>query len=430
MRKSVFLFVAVLVSASLSAQRNDIYSSKPATSTVTVATAPVVSAQPVASSSTMMDVDAYNRRYSNSVAGGTMYDDGVIHDTVYVDTGYAQGYSDASDDYEYAIRMARFHSPYLRLFASRLYWDLAYTIFDPWYFDPWYYDPWYDPWFYGGPWYSGWYSWPSFYVGIGVVGGWYYGPIGPYVPSYYVYPAGRLSYASNAGFVPNRKLNPSWDRKLTDGITRSAETRYAINNAGTQSVRTSSPSAGNLRQATSVTARTSTSRSVSSDGSVRIVNPQSSSRSSIAIRNDGRISTSERSTSSTVTRNLNTTSNSVGRTSSNPRTNSVSSSARSVSPEGTYSRPSSTSRSSSMSSAISSGSGRSASSSRVSSSASSSHSYSSSSGSSYSSPSSSYSSSSSHSYSSGSSGSYSSGSHSGSGSGSSSRGGNMGGGHR
>lgn len=189
MKKSVFFLLTALLPLGMSAQRNDLYSSKknssvgqtvevvsPAATTTTpvasapVTTTPVVSA-PVASapvqqsvSSTRTDSyewdeDAYNRRRSYTTDAQTDADIIYVHDTVYVEnTVY-----DDEDDYNYSIRLIRFHGPDLVYhISSPYYWDVVYALdwgrynyywdwdfyLDPWslhwhsYYDPFYYSSW------------------------------------------------------------------------------------------------------------------------------------------------------------------------------------------------------------------------------------------------------------------------------------------------
>ena len=184
MRKLILTSVIVLSLPVMMAQRNDIYSSgvkstvsAPAATTVAPAAQPVVTTSSVVSSSfAERDPDEYNRRYNyassaatidNSLANDVIY----VHDTVFVESllsdtkAYKEGYLDAAEDYEFAMRMLRFHSssrllnPRYRWTAvADIFWDpwydplyspaWSYAYLDPWYYDPWYYDSWYyDPWY-------------------------------------------------------------------------------------------------------------------------------------------------------------------------------------------------------------------------------------------------------------------------------------------
>jgi len=77
----------------------------------------------------------------------------VIHNHYYGDNYYY-------DDYSYATRIRRFHSPYI-----------GYSYYDPWYYDPWYYDPWYS----------------GFHMSIGWGWGWGWGYSPYYYPRYHSY---------------------------------------------------------------------------------------------------------------------------------------------------------------------------------------------------------------------------------------------------
>lgn len=352
MRRSALLVIAVLASASLWAQRSDIYApKKTSTATNTVVTAaPAVSVSSVPSisesaapASRTIDVDEYNRRYSGSASshnsGGYVDEDGVVHDTVYVDNGsYEEGYSDATDDFEYAIRMARFHSPALSVLSSRFYWDLVYNWIDPWFYDPWYRAPWYyDSWYINSWSYNTWYyasTWSpygySFSFGFGV-----WNPLMPGVSVlYYNYPYyyGGVRYSDV--FVPNRKLNTSWDRKLTG--SQDIRTRIADNSRNSERNAASRTAVTNRE-----TSRTSATSNRSADTSTREnVNARSFSKSSGNAAGETRTATQR-----TTTRNMNATSSSrnMNATSATRNDNYRSSSVRSNT--GTdYSRPSSTER--------------------------------------------------------------------------------------
>ena len=294
MRRLLLTSVMILaLPAMLVAQRNDIYSSGVTTTTGKVSTsvsAPATAAQPTIASApvvsnnlTERSIDEYNRRYSYSSA--PVYDDVVasdviyVHDTVFVESpvnenkAYKEGYMDASEDYEFAMRMLRFHSTsrllnprYRWVTLSDMLWDpwydpwygptwsLSYSYWDPWYYDPWYYDPWYyDPWY---PHYHGY--WPGH--------------------SHTIIIAGNVSRPIDR-FVPNRQLNSRWDRQLAGGsgrlsrgatdrdpVRQSINSRNTANRTTSTSVaRTPSGASRNVRVTAPSTSRTSTSRSTATE---------------------------------------------------------------------------------------------------------------------------------------------------------------------
>src|SRR5574344_2145164 len=244
MKKFILLLIlSLLLPMTILAQRNDIYSSgsnkKSGGGTVvpnTAVSTPIinstVSTQPSALAE--RDADEYNRRYTGAPSDYAYEDEAMyIHDTVFIqesvsDTeAYAEGYVDASNDYEYALRMVRFHSPRSSVYiSSPIYWDVVYSnaildiawgidvLLDPWdyhwyssyyYYDPWFYGYSYRPYYYNywyDPWYDPWYN-NSYYYG-----GYYGGSSNRY-----------------HDFVPNRSINTSWDRNL--GANRRVNSVYA-----------------------------------------------------------------------------------------------------------------------------------------------------------------------------------------------------------
>jgi hypothetical protein len=160
MKKIIFLLLAALsLPLTLSAQNveDDLYyvpSKKKAKTTVTeqreVYTpadadeveekAPVTSSQADNSMPVVVqdkkgrtrDVDVYNRRFT---AKENTFE--VKHDTVYIkekeqpdpDGEWVNGFQGSQDDYEYAMRLVRFHSPrYAIRISSPLYWDVVYGV--------------------------------------------------------------------------------------------------------------------------------------------------------------------------------------------------------------------------------------------------------------------------------------------------------------
>src|SRR5574344_75945 len=244
MKKLILLLILSLVlPMTIAAQRNDIYSSgsKKKADVGTVVSNTVVSAAAVTNTvytqSSVIeerDADEYNRRYTGAPSDYSYGHEAMyIHDTVFIqesvsDTkSYAEGYSDASDDYEYALRAVRFHSPRSSVYiSSPIYWDVVYSnpildiawginiLLDPWdynwyssyyYYDPWFYGYSYRPYYYNywyDPWYDPWYN-NSYYYG-----GYYGGSSNRY-----------------HDFVPNRSINTSWDRNL--GANRRVNSVYA-----------------------------------------------------------------------------------------------------------------------------------------------------------------------------------------------------------
>lgn len=344
MRKLILTSVMVLaLPAIMVAQRNDIYSSGvKSTVSAPVATADpavqsAVTSSPVVSSSfAERDPDEYNRRYNyassaaaidNSFANDVIY----VHDTVFVENSlsdtkaYREGYLDASEDYEFAMRMLRFHST-TRLLNPRYRWTAVADIFwDPWYdplyspawsyayWDPWYYDPWYyDPWYYD-PWYPHYHGyWPGH--------------------SHTIIIAGNVGRPTDR-FVPNRQLNNRWDRQLTGSssgrVVRGATDRDPVRQA-VSSRTTSSSTVG----------RTSTGAS----RNVRVTAP-SSSRTSTTVRQNAttnRTQTSAERTTSVVNRSTSGTQRSAGVSSSSVRSSATVN--RTTQAGTTYNRPSSTNR--------------------------------------------------------------------------------------
>lgn len=189
------------------------------------------------------NVDEYNRMYSSYDNRFSKSNNG---DTLYIDAkkpaeygDWVNGFNGSDNDYEYAIRLLRFHNPrYAIPVGSSLYWDLVYgpasfdwnvysdgawayafpTWSNPWYWNyttwgdwywnfggpSWYawggYSPWYGGW-YGGP-YWGWNSW------YGWGGGWYAGYWGgywgrPWYGGYWGRPWGGGWYADGGRFRRN-----------------------------------------------------------------------------------------------------------------------------------------------------------------------------------------------------------------------------------
>ena len=353
MRKLILTSVMVLaLPAIMVAQRNDIYSSgvKSTVSAPVVTAAPAVqstvTSSPVVSSSfAERDPDEYNRRYNyassaaaidNSFANDVIY----VHDTVFVESSlsdrkaYKEGYLDAAEDYEFAMRMLRFHSssrllnPRYRWTAvADIFWDpwydplyspaWSYAYLDPWYYDSWYYDPWYyDPWYYDPWYYDSWY---------------------PHYHGYWPGHSHTIIIAGNVGrptdrFVPNRQLNNRWDRQLAGGsgrVVRGAADRDPVRQA-VSSRTTSSSTVG----------RTSTGAS----RNVRVTAP-SSSRTSTTVRQNAttnRTQTSAERTTSVVNRSTSGTQRSAGVSSSSVRSSATVN--RTTQAGTTYNRPSSTSR--------------------------------------------------------------------------------------
>lgn len=141
------------------------------------------------------NVDEYNRRYtSRENTFRTQNDTLYIEEKPYGERGeWVNGFEGSQDDYEYAMRIVRFRSPrYAIPVSSPLYWDVVYGVYPTWdwnvyddglyaYVFPTYSNPlWWDwrwNWSMTGPrwgWSWGWsspyyYSWHSSYW----YGGWY-----------------------------------------------------------------------------------------------------------------------------------------------------------------------------------------------------------------------------------------------------------------
>ena len=259
-------------------------------------------------SSMKRDIDEYNRRYSSSnQASEIAYSDDIYQNSaVWVDTvyilendaeAYAEGYSDASMDYEYALRMIRFRSPRLSSYiSSPFYWDVvygssAYALNDyywdlNWYLDPWGYNRysnnyyigspymysgiWYDPWY--NPWYSSWYN-P------------WYGPVSTGVPVY--------ATRGQSAFVPNRSVNSGWSRNLAgsqrstrdsfSGVSRTDRDLSSVRSNSTRSLdidnRTVSSRTVTETRTSSRIDGSSRSSGINTGSSVRIASPGASSRS-------------------------------------------------------------------------------------------------------------------------------------------------------
>lgn len=288
MKKFILLLILSLVlPMTILAQRNDIYSSGsnkksdggtvvPNTAVSTPIINSTVSTQPSALAE--RDADEYNRRYTGAPSDYAYEDEAMyIHDTIFIqenvsDTeAYAEGYVDASNDYEYALRMVRFHSPRSSVYiSSPIYWDVVYSnaildiawgidvLLDPWdyhwyssyyYYDPWFYGYSYSPYYYSywyDPWYDPWYN-NSYYYG-----GYYGGSSNRY-----------------HDFVPNRSINTSWDRNL--GANRRVNSVYASSSrSADRSLNTGNASSARVTSARSANGSTS---------SVRVTSPGVSSRS-------------------------------------------------------------------------------------------------------------------------------------------------------
>lgn len=322
MRRMFMICVAAIVSAAISAQRNDLYSSSAKTVAPTPVTevqtqtvsAAAVSANPtvaetVSYTTSERDVDEYNRRYAYSTS--TSSDENVsaagkvVHDTVYLKSGsYAQGYNDASEEYEYALRMMRFHSVSVSLLLSPFYWDVVY---DPWYRYPWrgvwVYDPWYYP----------------------VYNPVYVGPV--YVGPAYIAPG---VYVRRDTYIPDRRINAGWDRKLAGGAQRDG--RYGL--AASDSRLAGNTGSGRVSSAvTQPISRpaegTRVERQVSGTASPARSNSAYAQRERIS-SNATAVRSENRKVADSSPRNLNATSSRSTNSSSN-----------------TYSHPSSTARSSS-----------------------------------------------------------------------------------
>ena len=173
MKKSVLFMALMAVTVTAGAQRNDLYSSskseksssqstsQTAVVTRTPSTVEPVAAEPQAVAPVVTttpqiivdrDPDEYNRRYTYGTSQ-IQYEDGsvlddvptvYIHDTVYVldksagetkyvyvdveDNSYAEGYSDAVEDFYLTNRLYRFHHYghfYYSLYDDIL-WDIVY----------------------------------------------------------------------------------------------------------------------------------------------------------------------------------------------------------------------------------------------------------------------------------------------------------------
>ncbi len=266
------------------------------------------------------NIDEYNRRYSNNTSTSSIseitYSDNnaVWVDTVYIeksnDIAYAEGYSDASQDYEYALRMIRFRSPRLSFhISSPFYWDVVYgssfySLYDYYWDMDWYLDPfgynwypnsyyigspflysriWYNTWY--GPWYNSWYN--PIYVGI---------------PVYFT--------RGESAFVPNRSVNTGWSRNLAgssrgirdsfSGVSRNDRDLSSSRPSSTRSIQTDSRAASSRTitdmRPTDRTDRTTNSSGANTVSSVRVVSPGASSRSNVATNSTSRIIETEVST--------------------------------------------------------------------------------------------------------------------------------------
>ena len=171
MRK-LLTIVWLLAPLTLLAQINDIYfvpTKKSAKEEVQNVATTIIEQQIVEENSSMSlrDEDEYNRRYSSSytVAPEQESDDYEYADEEQVVT---RSYSISDDeDYKYASRLVRFHSPGRVLLSSPWYWDVVYnsgysnwTIYD----DGTYWDIYTDDWFYRPSWSWSYYS-PYYYAG-------------------------------------------------------------------------------------------------------------------------------------------------------------------------------------------------------------------------------------------------------------------------
>ncbi|BEG98169.1 hypothetical protein [Bacteroides sedimenti] len=96
-------------------------------STTTIATTMPVVVKDV--NGNVRDVDEYNRRFNSDE-----YKFNINNDTLYVeedneDRGWINGFQGSQDDYEYALRIIRFHDPRFAVsISSPYYWDIVYGL--------------------------------------------------------------------------------------------------------------------------------------------------------------------------------------------------------------------------------------------------------------------------------------------------------------
>ncbi|MCE2615957.1 hypothetical protein [Phocaeicola oris] len=249
------------------------------------------------------DVDEYNRRYTSRDNNFSM-----DNDTLYIEEKpvgergeWVNGFEGSQSDYDYAMRIVRFHHPRFAVpISSPLYWDMIYMLpswewnvyvddfyayafptytnrlwwdwrynygwgwGSPWYYSSWYSTPWhygwYDPWYYGG-WYGSWYS--------GWYGGWgsYWGWSSPY---YYHYAGwGHHGYWGGWGWNGSSKMRSGIHsdryvnnyRRDNSGYTRA--TRFS---QGTPATRDRSSNYSNGRSAQDYRTRNSASGTYTRSG--------------------------------------------------------------------------------------------------------------------------------------------------------------------
>ena len=205
----------------------------------------------------VMDVDAYNRRGSNSVTSEYSYEE------------------PAEDAESYTERIIRFHSPGITIVSSPYYTDYIDIYTDPWYtyYRPyrWYSYDWYDYWWWNRPyhWYSScyapWWGWhghhhhayyPSYHHG------WYPHHSGHHHHYYPRRDYDRRPTAVNRGYRPSteRGTRPSANREQRPSANRPSSVKR-----GTTSTERPSRQPSQKRETTSPNrgSRTPSSPSVS-----------------------------------------------------------------------------------------------------------------------------------------------------------------------
>lgn len=318
------------------------------------------------------DVDEYNRRYTASSESESYYAEEELHDnedgnTEELPGEWVNGFRGDEGDYEYAVRLIRFHSPRFAVsVSSPFYWDVVYGI-NSWdwnvyddgiyaYVFPTYTNSlWWDwrfgtfGWSWGWPYYSAYWGWPGYYGYWGwgrpyYAWGWHHHwyddpwhyhhgrPWGP--------PPARYNARRAAGSRPGYSSRSSASSRSSVG--RSSSSSRASASSGRVVGTRSSSRAG----VSSATTRTSRSSSASS---TRYTRSSSSSSRASATPGYSRSSSMTRRSSSTY----NPSESSTRRTYS---TGVPSRSSNSYRSSGSSSRSSYQSRSSSSRSSFSSGS--------------------------------------------------------------------------
>ena len=284
------------------------------------------------------DVDEYNRRYTSRDNNFSLN-----NDTLYVEEKPAgergewiNGFDGSRSDYDYAMRIVRFHNPRFAVpISSPLYWDMVYMLpswewnvyvddfyayafptytnrlwwdwrynygwgwGSPWYYSSWYSNPWYygwyDPWYYGG-WYSGWYGgWGGYWGGyFGWRGSYYHYADWGYYPGYWRGWGWNGSSKMRSGIHSDRYVNNYYGRGnsgytssnrfdrgrgRTGAYTRSGSSNYNNGSRSAQDYRTRNSTSGSYTRSGNYRGRVVSGST--NDGAVRPTGSRSRTGGSI-----------------------------------------------------------------------------------------------------------------------------------------------------